>query len=674
MLKKKITTLLITATLLTSVMPAAFADTTEQPPQMPTQSQGEQPPAKPDGDQSDGEQPPQMPNGEQPQGDMNVSIPFTDVASDAWYYNVVSQAYGKGLISGMSDTEFSPESSVTGAQLIMMLYRADGNTVSEQTSGNWYDEAVDWAKEKSIISDNNGWTFDTNADLTREQMMLLLYNYLQYKGNDLSALDDLSSYTDSSEISAYAENAVKALVGKGIIEGDGETLRPLSSLTRAETAVILINAVDSGNPGGNQGGMQLPSGNMPGGNAPGGFGGSGAVTQGTSATTITEDGTYSSTSYSSTGDDENALRVDGATVTLDSVTVDKSAGSSSNTEDGDFYGQNAALLATNGANVTIKNATVNSSAQNGNGIFSYGAGTTVNVSDSTITTTADNSGGIQTTGGGTTNATNLTVNTSGNSAAAIRSDRGGGTVVVDKGTYTSNGYNSPAVYSTADITVSNATLTANNSEAFVIEGKNSIKLNNCDVSGNMSSTEGSSSDENVHNVMIYQSMSGDAEVGASEFDMTGGSLTGNNGDMFYITNTHSIINLSNVDITNKNADAYLMCVTGNSAARGWGKAGANGAQVEFTASNQTLNGDIAVDTVSTLNMTLTDSSDFTGTINIIDNAQNGTAVDNNAVVTIDSDSTWTLTGNCTVTSLENNGTINFNGHTITLADGTVLSK
>ena len=669
MLKKKITTLLITVALLTSIMPEAFADTTEQPPQMPTQSQGEQPPAKPDGDQSDGEQPPQMPNGEQPQGDMNVSIPFTDVASDAWYYNVVSQAYGKGLISGMSDIEFSPESSVTGAQIIMMLYRADGNTVSEQTSGNWYDEAVDWAKEKSIISDNNGWTFDANADLTREQMMVFLYNYLQYKGNDLSALDDLSSYTDRSEISAYAENAVKALVGKGIIEGDGKTLRPLSSLIRAETAVILINAVDSVNPSANQGCMQPPSGNML-----GGFGGSDTVTQGTSATTITEDGTYSSTSYSSTGDDENALRVDGATVTLDSVTVDKSAGSSSNTEDGDFYGQNAALLATNGANVTIKNATVNSSAQNGNGIFSYGTGTTVNVSDSTITTTADNSGGIQTTGGGTTNATNLTVNTSGNSAAAIRSDRGGGTVVVDKGTYTSNGYNSPAAYSTSDITVSNATLTANNSESLVIEGKNSIKLNNCDVSGNMSSTEGSSSDENVHNVMIYQSMSGDAEVGTSEFDMTGGSLTGNNGDMFYITNTHSIINLSNVDITNKDADAYLMRVTGNSAARGWGKAGANGAQVEFTASNQTLNGDIAVDTVSTLNMTLTDSSDFTGTINIIDNAQNGTAVDNNAVVTIDSDSTWTLTGDCTVTSLENNGTINFNGHTITLADGTVLNK
>ncbi len=95
-------------------------------------------------------------------------------------------------------------------------------------------------------------------------------------------------------------------------------------------------------------------------------------------------------------------------------------------EDGDFYGMNAALLATNGATVTIKNAAVNSSAQNGNGVFSYGAGTTVNISDSTITTTVDNSGGIQTTGGGTTNAENLTVTTSGNSSAAIRSDRGGG--------------------------------------------------------------------------------------------------------------------------------------------------------------------------------------------------------------------------------------------------------
>lgn len=408
------------------------------------------------------------------------------------------------------------------------------------------------------------------------------------------------------------------------------------------------------------------------GGAPGGFGGSGEVTQGTSANTIDSDGVYSNMSYSSTGDDENALRVDGAAVTLSGITVEKSSGSSSNAENGDFYGMNAALLATNGANVTITDSVINSSTQNGNGIFSYGEGTVVTVSDCTITTTADNSGGIQTTGGGTTNASNLTIRTSGSSAAAIRSDRGGGTVNVDGGSYTSNGYNSPAVYSTADITVKDASLIANNSEALVIEGKNSIVLEDCDVSGNMSDTQGTSSDENVHNVMIYQSMSGDADVGTSVFTMTGGILTSNNGDMIYVTNTHCILTLSGVEIIDRDGEGYLLNVTGNSASRGWGTAGANGGQVEFTAENQILEGNIIVDTISTLSMTLTGGSSFTGTINIVENAQGGSAVSDNVVVTIDSGSTWNLTGDCTLTSLENNGTINFNGYTITLADGTVL--
>lgn len=417
-----------------------------------------------------------------------------------------------------------------------------------------------------------------------------------------------------------------------------------------------------------------PDGDGQGGPGGGNFGGSGEVTQGDSANTIDSDGTYSNETYSSTGDDENALRVDATTVTLDGITVDKSAGSSSNTEDGDFYGMNAALLATNGATVTIKNANVTSSAQNGNGVFSYGSGTTVNISDSTITTTADNSGGIQTTGGGTTNASNLTVTTSGNSSAAIRSDRGGGTVNVDGGTYTSNGYNSPAVYSTADITVKNAELTANNSEALVIEGENSIALEDCTVYGNMSDTKGTSSDENVHNVMIYQSMSGDAEVGTSSFTMTGGSLTSNNGDMFYITNTNCTLSLTGVKLTNKDSDGYLLNVTGNSASHGWGSAGSNGAQVTFTANKQTLEGDIRVDSISTLNMTLSGNSTFTGTINVVDNEDGGTAVSDNAVITIEKGSTWNLTGNCAISSLTNNGTINFNGYTITLANGTVLSE
>lgn len=405
----------------------------------------------------------------------------------------------------------------------------------------------------------------------------------------------------------------------------------------------------------------------------GGFGGSQSEVSGSAANTINENKSVSNVTYSSSGDDENALLADGAEIALDGVTVEKSGGASSNTENGDFYGINAALLAKNGATLTIKNSTVTTSAKNGNGIFSYGSGTTVNISDTTITTSDDNSGGIQTTGGGTTNAKNLTVTTSGNSSAAIRSDRGGGTVSVDGGTYTSNGYNSPAVYSTAAITVKNAALTANNSEALVIEGKNSITLENCTVQGNMSDTKGSSSDENVHNVMIYQSMSGDADVGTSEFTMTGGKLISKNGDMFYVTNTHCIIKLSGVEITNADSDGYLLNVCGNSASHGWGTAGKNGAQVEFTADSQTLTGNIVVDSISTLEMTLTNSI-FTGTINIVESAQNGENANDNAVITIGEGSVMNLTGNCTVSSLENHGTINFNGYTITLADGTVLSE
>lgn len=110
----------------------------------------------------------------------------------------------------------------------------------------------------------------------------------------------------------------------------------------------------------------------------------------------------------------------------------------------------------------------------------------------------------------------------------------------------------------------------------------------------------------------------------------------------------------------------------NTATRGWGTAGKNGAQVTFTADAQTMEGDMEVDTISTLDLTLKNNSTFTGTIQIVDNADGGTAVENNAVVTIEKGSKWVLTGDCTITSLTNNGTINFNGHTITLADGTVL--
>ena len=378
-------------------------------------------------------------------------------------------------------------------------------------------------------------------------------------------------------------------------------------------------------------------------NAGGGFGGSGEVTNGTSANTITEDTEVDSETYTSTGDDENALRVDGATVTLKDITIEKTAGSSSNTEDGDFYGLNAGLLVLNGATATITGATVNTSVTNGNGVFSYGEGTVVNISDSTIRTTENNSGGIQTTGGGTMNAANLDVETQGNSAAAIRSDRGGGTVKVDGGSYVTNGTGSPAIYCTADISVSDATLTANASEGVVVEGKNSVALTDCDVTGNMSNTYNGDSDENIHCIMIYQSMSGDADVGEAAFSAEGGSITAKTGDMFYITNTDCEITLKDVAFTLAN-DVFLR-VEGNSSSRGWGTEGANGGDVTLTADSQEFAGNILVDEISSLALTMKNGTSYEGAIN--PDGDGGT-VD----VTLDDDSTWTLTGDSYITSFD----------------------
>ena len=341
---------------------------------------------------------------------------------------------------------------------------------------------------------------------------------------------------------------------------------------------------------------------------PGGMGN--AASSGTAANTATED--RSGETFTSENADENALRVDGGTVTLTDLTLTKT-GDGSSTEACDFYGVNAGLLATNGANVTVEGGSFTTDAAGGNALFSYGTGTTLTVKNATIRTSSNNSGGIQTTGGATTVAENLDVETSGASAAAIRSDRGGGTVTVNGGTYVTHGTGSPAIYCTADITVQDATLTATASEGVVVEGKNSVTLQNCTLSGNMQGTYGKTSSENLQAVMIYQSMSGDASVGKGSFSMTGGSLTVEAGDAFYVTNTSAEITLSGVELAL--ANDVLLRVAGNDGSRGWGATGSNGGSVTMTAEDQALMGDILVDEISTLDLSLTDGSTWTGSVN-----------------------------------------------------------
>jgi hypothetical protein len=384
-----------------------------------------------------------------------------------------------------------------------------------------------------------------------------------------------------------------------------------------------------------------PEGNPPEGAPPGG-GGSASVDTGTGAYIMTDGEELSGGTYTSSNDDENAIRAEGdVTATLDNVTVEKTDGSASSNDASSFYGLNAAILALDNATLTINGGTVTATTEGSNGVFAYD-GATINIADTVVNVSGGNAGGIEVAGGGTMVATNLTVNAT--VKAAIRSDRGGGNLTVDGGTYTTSGSSgAPAIYSTANIVASNATLVANDSEAVVVEGFNSVTLNDCDVTGNMSGTYGESSGENIHNVMLYQSMSGDAEVGTSSFTMTGGTLVSKNGDMFYVTNTNSIISLSDVDLTLADG-TELLVVAGNDGARGWGTAGSNGGNVTFNISGQVLSGDILVDAISTLEMNISDSSSFTGSINSDSTSASSLSV------TIDSTSTWTLTADSYVSS------------------------
>ena len=361
-----------------------------------------------------------------------------------------------------------------------------------------------------------------------------------------------------------------------------------------------------GQPGGMPGGMDAPESYQ-------------------AANTLTESTTGGT--YTSENSDENAVLVQSSTLTLDGFSVEKTG--SSDGESADFYGINAAVLATDGASLTLENAQITSDGTHANGIFSYGQGTTVHVSDTQITTSGNHSGGLMTTGGATLNAENVNVSTSGNSSAAIRSDRGGGTMQVTGGTYQTAGVGSPAIYSTADITVTDATLRASASEAVVIEGGNSVTLENVDITGSNTVLNGQSTYKT--NVLIYQSMSGDAREGASEFTMTGGSMTAQTGAMFHVTNVTTSITLQDVDFTYAGDSQVFLDASSDS----WGRSGSNGGHVTLNLVNQDITGAIVSDSASSVS------------------------------VHMDADSTWTLSGDSYVTEFEGDlSQVDLNGYTL----------
>ena len=481
-------------------------------------------------------------------------------------------------------------------------------------------------------------------------------------GEALEKPDGESSDSDNTDSEAPEKPEGEAPDGQGAPDGAGQT-EEITLDDIKEGDVVAITLDDDGNAatitvqsmdmGGGQGG--------PGGQASG-------VDSYDTVNEYSSDETVSDTSLESTGTDENAALIsNGAEVTFSNDAISRTSSDSQGGDNSSFYGVGAAVLATDGT-AYVKDSTVTTDSKGGAGLFAYGDGT-VYAADTDITTQQDTSGGIHAAGGGKLYAWDLNVETNGESSAAIRSDRGGGTMVVDGGTYTSNGVGSPAVYCTADIAVNNAELTANGSEAVCIEGLNSLRLYNSNLTGNMSDDD---QNDTTWTVILYQSMSGDSEVGNSTFQMDGGTITSKNGGLFYTTNTECTITLKDVDITYNDDNEFFLQCTGNNNQRGWGQSGANGSDCNFTADSQDMKGNVIWDSISDLDFYMTNGSTLEGAF-VNDESNAGNGGDGYCNVVIDKDSTWTVTGDSTITSLSNAGTItDADGKTVSIVgtDGT----
>ena len=182
------------------------------------------------------------PTPEEPSSDM----PFGDVNTGDWFYDVVKYAYDNGLMTGTSATTFEPNTTTTRGMIVAILNRLEGNPTAadagfaDVNSGDWYADAVNWAASVGIVNGYSDTQFGPNDPITREQMAAILYNYAEYKGYDVSARADISSYDDAANVSDWAIESVQWANAMGLVNGMTDTtLDPQGNATRAQIAAIL---------------------------------------------------------------------------------------------------------------------------------------------------------------------------------------------------------------------------------------------------------------------------------------------------------------------------------------------------------------------------------------------------------------------------------------------------
>lgn len=412
---------------------------------------------------------------------------------------------------------------------------------------------------------------------------------------------------------------------------------------------------------------QVPEGMPPEGMPPEGPGGPGSHGNSNVDTTGVKlvDGsaeTISNEEIVSTGDNESTIKVTNkGSLTLKDSVLNKTSGATASEEESDFFGANSGILVNEGSTAYIENTKILTSTKGGNAVFATGEGSQISLKNVSIYTTSNNSRGLDATYGGKIDAENIRIETKGAHCAALATDRGEGTITVKNATLNTSGEGSPCVYSTGDIKVSSSSGLASGSAVAVVEGKNSIELNECDLTGYGIGRATGGIDNT--GIMIYQSMSGDAGIGIGKFTANNSNLSISKDSpkyavspMLFVTNTNAEINLNNTRLSF--GSGILLNVAGNSGE--WGKAGSNGGNLTLNAANQTLEGKITVDEISTLILNL-NSSVLLSEVNSANTAKE-------IKLTLDKNSTWNVQGTSYITSITDEETslnnIKDNGNTI----------
>lgn len=177
--------------------------------------------------------------------------PFTDVKENDWFYDSVKYAYENDLMKGISNTEFAPDSDVTRAMFVTVIYRMENEpqtgkcAFTDVESGSYYENAVAWTNENGIVSGISEDCFAPNEPITREQMAAIIYRYAAFKGYDITTSSN-TSYTDNDNISDYAKDAVIWAAEKYVMTGNTDgSFAPKANTTRAQTASVFMRMVEN---------------------------------------------------------------------------------------------------------------------------------------------------------------------------------------------------------------------------------------------------------------------------------------------------------------------------------------------------------------------------------------------------------------------------------------------